>query len=335
MQTQFDAESGIEISEATKAFGDLRAVDNVSLTAAPGQVLGLLGHNGAGKTTLMRLIAGLLRPDAGSVSVLGRNPAIDGRFVRSNLGALPSTQLIDGRLTGAENLMFAATVRGIDRTTAADRTTELLTQFSLETRRDDRAAEFSAGMKQRLALACVLVAHPRILLLDEPTSAMDPLAAKEFLDQLRHLRTVEDRIIILATHDLGVASELCDDVLILSQGQVILQGAPQDLTEKLGTKTRVRVGPNGQVNRAAEVIRQFNSKVTVLDDRSLEVDRLARSSAPLIVRRMVEQGLDVFSFSEETATLEDLYFELHQQSLDDGPTANPPATDRTIEGVCS
>lgn len=331
MDSQRDARPGIKLEGVTKSFGDLRAVDHVSLSAQPGRVLGLLGHNGAGKTTLMRLIAGLLRPDAGSVSVHDLDPSIDGEAVRQGLGVLPSSPIVDGRLTALENLDFAASVRGLDPHEARAHAAQLLAQFDLQDRADDRAAEYSAGMKQRLSLACVLIGRPGTLLLDEPTSAMDPLAACDFLDRLRHLCTIEDRTIIIATHDLAVASELCDKLMILSQGQVIAHGAPRALTEQLGTKTQIRVGPHDQVNRAVEIVRAFDPTASIVDDRTVEADRLTGSLAPAVARRIIETGLDLYSFREETATLENLYFQLHDESLDQTPM---PDLDRSETGRC-
>lgn len=302
----------IEVTNVSRHFGDLVAVDKVSLTAASGEVIGLLGHNGAGKTTILRLISGLLRPTAGRISVDGMDPVTDGEEVRSLLGVLPSTPQVDGRLTATENLLFVADTFDLDTRDAVRRAYSLLEQFGLSDRRDDLVSDFSSGMMQRLALARILLSQPKILLLDEPTSAMDPLGTRQLIEALKHQTQREGRVVLIATHHLAEAAELCDEVLILYEGAVIRQGTPNELVERLGTTTTIRVGEAvGGAPTAARLLVDIDPSARFVEHDTVAISRVSSHNIAEIVRLLVHAGLDIYEIVERRATLEDLYLHIH------------------------
>lgn len=308
----------LELDAVTRRFGELVAVDDVSFTARRGQIVGLLGHNGAGKTTVVRLLAGLLRPDAGEVRVLGRQPVTDGVWVRRRLGVLPSSQLIDLRLTAAENLMFAARVFGVDEQEARTRIPALLEEFGVADRMHDRVSTFSAGMRQRVALARVLLPGPEVLLLDEPSMAMDPVAAQEFRELLRQQVQSQGRTVVICTHDLAEADELCDEIVILSRGRTLVSGDPKRLTEELGTAVTVDVSYDARQRDAAVAVAAAapgGFEETAAGE--LRLSGLDREPTASLIGDLVAAGVRVYAVEPRRPALTDLYFALHERSDDE------------------
>jgi ABC-type multidrug transport system ATPase subunit len=303
----------LELDAVTRRFRDVVAVDGVSFAADRGQIVGLLGHNGAGKTTIVRLLSGLLSPDAGAVRVMGREPVEDGVWVRRRLGVLPSSQLVDLRLTAWENLMFAARVFGLDQREATGRSAELLEDFGVADRMHDRVSTFSAGMRQRVSLARVLLPGPEILLLDEPSMAMDPVAAQEFRGLLREQARAAGRTILICTHDLAEADELCDEVVILSRGRTLLSGDPKRLAADLGTTTTVDISYDAPHRDAAVAVAGaapagFEETVP----GSLRVTGLDQDTTASLIAGLVAAGVRVYAVEPCRPSLTDLYFALHE-----------------------
>lgn len=300
----------VELVGMAKRFGDVVAVDDVSIAVPAGQVLGLLGHNGAGKSTIARLIAGLLRPDVGVVTVGGRDPATDGAAVRRHLGVLPSTSFVDDRLTGRQNLDFASGMFGVPTRIGRQRANELLERFELTARADDLVSTYSAGMRQRLALSRVLLPEPDVLILDEPTSAMDPVAARDFVQLLGDLARREGRAIVLCTHDLPEAAAVCDEVVVLAKGAVIARGAPTELTAAIDVPVTVTVAPE-QLGDAVRVVRDTDPQAAPGAAGEVLAPRLSPHAIPTVVEQLVAAGVAVYGVSRRPATLEDVYFDLH------------------------
>ncbi len=319
-----DEQMLIELRGVSKSFGDVRAVNDVSLEVSAGHILGLLGHNGAGKTTLIRLMTGLLEPDAGEIDAFGSDPVLDGPAVRKRLGVLPSSSIADVRLTGAENMAFAASLFDLPADAAASRSRDLLDGFGLSDRADDLVETYSAGMKQRLCLARVLLPDPEVLLLDEPTSAMDPVGARDFIDTLADFAS-DDRAIVLCTHDLAEASSLCSDVVVLSEGSVIAGGAPAELTRAIDVPTLIRVEPTAS-DRALRIVRSADPSADADSDGEITAPRLTRDAVPGIVEKLVHAGVAVFGVEQQSASLEDVYFDLHRPQL----ISDPPDHERSI-----
>lgn len=204
------------------------ALDGLDLSVAQGSVHGLLGPNGAGKTTLCKILSTTLLPTAGRASILGHDVAADTQAVRRSIGiVLGGDRGLYGRLTARQNLELWGALYGLYGRNLRTRVAELLEEVGLTDRADDKVNGFSRGMKQRLHLARGLVGDPRVLLLDEPTTGMDPVAANSFRDFVARLKA-EGRTVLLTTHDMAQAEAICDEVTLIDRGRVLTSGDPAD-----------------------------------------------------------------------------------------------------------
>ncbi len=307
----------IAVEDLSRAFGAVQALDGVSFAIARGEVVGLLGHNGAGKTTTIRLLNGLLDPDRGNVRVLELDPAEAGAEIRARTGVLTETPSLDERLTARENLAFSAELFAVERSRTRARVEALLAQFDLAARADDRVAGFSRGMKQRLALARALVHDPALLFLDEPTAALDPVAAREVHALIRRLAGDPDRTVVISTHNLVEAQRLCDRVLILRQGQLIAAGTPSDLARRIAGRSRIELEVDeAHVSAATAVVGQLEPRASVVDDRGvMAVTGIGRELVPDLIRQLVAAGVDVYRLDAAEASLEEVYFALHEREV--------------------
>lgn len=224
-------DAAVAINALVKRFGDKAAVDGLDLVVGYGEIVGFLGPNGAGKTTTMRILAGLLRPTAGTVRVAGVDVVDRPIAVRRAVGFVPETPFLYEKLTGREFLEFSAGLFGVRD--AGAHLQQLLRVFDLEQQADDLVESFSRGMRQKLGLAGVLLHEPPVLLLDEPTNSLDPRSARTVKDLLTGLRD-RGRAVLLSTHVLEIAEHLCDRVAIVDQGRIIAAGTLAELRERLG-----------------------------------------------------------------------------------------------------
>lgn len=218
----------LEINHLTKRYGNFTAVSNLSLTVQPGEIVGLLGPNGAGKTTTMKVIAGLLRPTAGTVRVAGHDIQDEPLQAKAALGYLPEAPFLYERLTGDEFLRFVVDLYALPRAEVMARAHTLADAFGLGDALDDRVQGYSRGMRQKLALISVLMREPRVLVLDEPITGLDPLSARVFKDLLRE-QCRRGVAVLFSTHILEVAERLCDRVAIIHQGRLVACGTMSDL----------------------------------------------------------------------------------------------------------
>jgi ABC-2 type transport system ATP-binding protein len=218
----------IEVTHLTKSFGDRKAVDNVSFTVQPGEILGYLGPNGAGKSTTIKMLAGILRPDAGKALIDGRDVAADSGLVKAIIGYVPETGAVYEKLSAMEYLTFIAGVYGIPPKEAKEKAGELLGHFQLTEFVNSRLATFSKGMKQKVALAAALIHSPRVIFLDEPLSGLDANAAILVKELLRRLAN-EGRTILYSSHILEVVENLCDRVAIIHGGQLAALGTVAEI----------------------------------------------------------------------------------------------------------
>ncbi len=222
----------IYAEELTKKFDDFLAVNGVTLAVAPGQVLVLLGPNGAGKTTTLRMLTSVLKPTRGRASVAGYDVEREAKQVRLNIGVLTEHHGLYGRMSAQEYLEFFGRLYNLELKHIRQRTEELLWRFGLLGDRFRRLGEFSKGMRQKLALVRALLHDPPVLLLDEPTSAMDPESARTVRDAIASLRS-GDRTIMLCTHNLVEAEELADQVAIIRRGKIILCDSLENIKQNI------------------------------------------------------------------------------------------------------
>ncbi len=221
------------VQRLSKAYGAVRAVDSVSFEVQPGELYGLLGPNGAGKTTTISIISGLLKPDAGEVTVAGNPFWSDPQRAKRIMGVVPQELAIYEELTGRENLEFWGRMAGLNSGEAKSRATELLEALSLSDRAKDAVKTYSGGMKRRINLGCALLHRPKLLLLDEPTVGIDPQARMNILEFIRGLRA-SGTAILYTTHYLEEAETLCDRIGIIDHGQLLAEGTLGQLQERLG-----------------------------------------------------------------------------------------------------
>jgi len=293
-----------------RRFGEVTAVDGLSLEIHAGEVFGLLGHNGAGKTTTVRLLNGVLAPHGGSALVLGLDPTKDGPALRRRTGVLTENPALDERLTARENLSYYADLYGVPRSRVPERVEELLRELG---RADEPVGGYSKGMKQRLALARALLHEPVLLFLDEPTAGLDPVAAREVHGLIRELSRVEGRTVVLCTHNLIEAQRLCHRVAVLERGKLVALGMPEELIRGLDRELRVEVELLPGDEAAVEALQSLPGVQEVTEERHglLRVKVTSRRVIPEIAATVVGAGGRLFRLSPQEPTLEDVYFALH------------------------
>jgi len=298
----------------TRHFGELVAVDHLTLEVQAGEVFGFLGHNGAGKTTTVRLLNGVLDPTSGTARVLGLAPMEQGPALRRRTGVLTETPSLDERLTGRENLEIYAALYGVPRREIAARVKELMEVFQLDDRADEKAGDYSKGMKQRLALARALIHRPELLFLDEPTSGLDPVATRMVHDMITHLSHDEDRTVFMCTHNLVEAQKLCDRVAVLEHGKVVALGTPAELGRKLGRSQRLEleVAP-GDEEAALRLLTEAPGVSAHRENGTIVAAGAQWAAIPGLVTSLASAGVHIYRVAPQEASLEDTYFALQQE----------------------
>jgi ABC-2 type transport system ATP-binding protein len=301
----------IETSELTKQFDTLTAVDHLTFTVAEGEILALLGPNGAGKTTTVRMLSSILKPTAGSAHIAGRDVVRDARTVRHLIGHLTEFPGLYLRMRPLEYLDFFGELQHMPRATRRARAEELLQQFDLWDARTRRLGEFSKGMRQKMALIRAMLHAPRVLFLDEPTSAMDPYSAKQVRDAIATLRG-SGHTIFLCTHNLHEAESLADHIALIRRGKLIAFGTPAQLKRDL-------LGPPVWELRLARPLQapwlptDGHLQIQSHDALSLRYHtETPESTNPLLLRRLHEIGADVLTLRETPHSLEEVYLKLVQ-----------------------
>lgn len=326
---------GIETDGLTRQFAGGVGLTDLTIDVAPGEVLALLGPNGAGKTTTVRLLNGVLRPDAGSARVLGLDPANDGNRLRARTGVLTEHAGLDDRLTARENLRYAAMVRSLTGPAIESRIDDLLGRFGMDARADRPVRGASTGQRKRLGLARALLHDPEVLFLDEPTSGLDPTATRDVIELIGSLASEHGRTIVLATHFLGEAGRLADRMAVLDLGHLVAFGRPGDLAAELwdGLETSLDLGDTAapETLTAIEAVAGVRSAVSSSDGADIRV--ADRSVVPQVVSALVAIGVPVFAAVPRPPTLEDVYFEIEarrerQQAGQEPPTLRPVGVGR-------
>ena len=294
-------------SNLSRRFGDRLAIDDVSFTLEPGEIFALLGPNGAGKTTTLRILAGLIAPTTGSVEIDGQRMGPQSApQLRSRIGFLTEAPGLWDRLTVRDNLLVYARMYGLPAPRKV--VDDALERFEIRDRGDDRAAQLSKGLKQRVALARSLLHDPRIAMLDEPTSGLDPGSAREGRDLVLGLRA-QGRTILLCTHNLDEVERVADRVAVLSR-RLIAMGTPASLRSKLFAP-RLRIRLSQAAERYAIVLRSAGLADVHVEGPALLVGITnSAMTTPEVVRRLVEAGAGIETVMPEEPPLEDVYLKL-------------------------
>jgi ABC-2 type transport system ATP-binding protein len=310
----------IECEDLSKYFDSFKAVDGVSLDVKPGEVLALLGQNGAGKTTTVRMLTSVLAPTRGWAKVAGydtvRNPA----QVRASVGVLTEMHGLYGRMTGYEYLDFFGQIYQLDKDRRERRAKELLEYFGLAQAGYRRSGEYSKGMRQKLALARALIHEPPVLLLDEPTSAMDPESAQLVRHEIARLRSSQ-RTIIICTHNLAEAEMLADKIAIIYHGRILLNGTLEAMRMKLLGPAEYDVSLAGGIDliRKSMAELHFPEGVSLLevweDGFRFRVENPVLAN-PLILQQLFKSQVPVVSVQEVPRTLEMLYLKAMVQAAE-------------------
>ena len=303
----------IEASQLTKTYGELRAVDEISFAVSPGESFGLLGPNGAGKSTTMRMIGGTTLRTSGTLVVNGLDPEVHGPEVRANLGVVPQQDNLDTELRARDNLIMYGRYFGLPYSYLRPRADELLEFAQLTEKADEKVDNLSGGMKRRLTIARALVNEPRILLLDEPTTGLDPQARHILWDRLFRLKE-QGVTLIVTTHFMDEAEQLCDRLIVMDNGRIVAEGSPADLIRQYSTREvlEVRFGSDRNV-ALVERLRGFADRIEPLPDRVLLYTEDGEGALEAVRR----DGLEPVTSLVRRSSLEDVFLRLTGRSLVD------------------
>jgi lipooligosaccharide transport system ATP-binding protein len=295
----------------TKRFGDLTAVDGIDFDVAPGESFGFLGPNGAGKTSAMRMIGCVSPLSGGTLRVLGMDPATDGPRIRARLGVVPQQDTLDTELTVRENLLIYGRYFGLSRAECAKRADELLDFAQLTERAGDQVEHMSGGMKRRLTIARSLINEPDLMLLDEPTTGLDPQARHLLWDRLYRLKQ-RGVTLVLTTHYMDEAEQLCDRLVVMDKAKIVAEGSPRSLIAQYSTRevTELRFAPgvqetlDGQLDGLAERIERLPDRVLLYADDGEAAVAAAHA-----------RGLQPETVLVRRSSLEDVFLRLTGRSL--------------------
>jgi len=294
-----------------KHFGTVRALDGVDLVASEGQVLGLLGPNGAGKTTLVRILATLLKPDAGAATVLGLDVCRDAAALRERIGLAGQYAAVDENLTGMENLTMVGRLYGTSRRNAKARARELLEQFELVEAGGRPTKTYSGGMRRRLDLAAALVARPPILFLDEPTTGLDPRSRLALWAVIESL-VAGGTTALLTTQYLDEADRLADTIAVIDHGRLIAEGTSDELKDRLGgERLEIRLDDGTDAERARHTLAVMSDEAPVCEDGLVRLSvRERRGAIVRAVHLLSEASIGVDDVALRRPTLDDVFLAL-------------------------
>jgi lipooligosaccharide transport system ATP-binding protein len=301
----------IVASNLVKRYGDFAAVDGISFEVDPGESFGLLGPNGAGKSTTMRMVGAVSTRTDGKLSVLGLDPDRYGPEIRSQLGVVPQSDNLDTELRVRENLLVYGRYFGLPRRQVAARADELLAFAQLEEKGKAKVESLSGGMKRRLTIARALINDPRLLLLDEPTTGLDPQARHILWDRLFRLKE-QGTTLLLTTHYMDEAEQLCDRLVVVDKGAIMAEGTPAELIRRYSSREVLEVRFGSDRNSEVAVrLSGIGERMEVLPDRILVYSE--NGEAELV--RITEAGLHPITSLVRRSSLEDVFLRLTGRSL--------------------
>jgi ABC-2 type transport system ATP-binding protein len=294
----------VDAVDVTKRYGDLVAVNGISVQVGQGEVYGVLGPNGAGKTTFMRMLFGLIRPDAGEIRLFGRTWAEDGARILDNVAGFVETPRFYPYLTGRENL---AGLARLDVGVASGRVDEVLEIVDLADRADDRVRGYSYGMVQRLGLAASLLRRPQLLIVDEPANGLDPAGIRDMRALIKRL-AASGLTVLLSSHDMAEVEEICDNVTIMREGDVVFHGEIAELRAQAPEQGH-RISTDDD-DRALAIARRHTQLAVEQDVDGVLIVRGSQADVDQLVRALVDVGLALRALELSEAPLETLFFML-------------------------
>jgi lipooligosaccharide transport system ATP-binding protein len=296
-----------------KRFGDFTAVAGIDVDVGRGESFGFLGPNGAGKSSTMRMIGCVSQPTAGTLRILGMDPWRQGPAIRARLGVCPQLDSLDPELSVIENLVTYARYFGIPRRQAKARAAELLDFVQLLERADSKVEPLSGGMKRRLTIARALVNEPEVVLLDEPTTGLDPQARHLVWERLFRLKR-QGVTLVLTTHYMDEAEQLCDRLVVMDAGRIVAEGSPRELIERYSTREVVELRFNGtDTGDAAGKVADLGERLEILPDRIL----LYAADGDAAAEAVHDRGLAPASLLVRRSSLEDVFLHLTGRTLVD------------------
>jgi ABC-2 type transport system ATP-binding protein len=299
----------IQVSNLTKDYGARRAIDGLNFEARQGEITGFLGPNGAGKTTTMRILTGYMPPSEGTANIAGYDVVKESLEVRKRVGYLPETVPLYTEMTVFDYLKFMADLRQLPK--ADEAVEETLEMVGLLDRAGGFIGNLSKGMRQRIGLAQALLHRPEVLILDEPTIGLDPAQILEVRNLIREIG--KERTVLLSTHILSEAQQICDRILIINKGKIVAEDTPGNLQSRLAGAQRVQLTLRGEAAKAAETIKGLEGVQDVIlqNDSNLEFQYdVQKDIRPSVARAVIQAKLDLLEMRTASLSLEDIFLQL-------------------------
>lgn len=298
----------IEARNLKKSFGPVIAVDNVSLCVKKGEIFGFLGQNGAGKTTTIRMLTGVLIPDAGTVRICGTDIQKEPLEAKMHMGVIPENGTVYADLTAEKNILWTAKCYGMDQKSREEKAQEILIRLGLEDRKDDLVRMFSKGMRQRISIACAIVHSPPVLFLDEPTTGLDVLSRRLVIDTVRHMNE-NGSTVLITTHNIEEANTLCSRISVIHKGKIIGTGSPEKIRKEYDTSGYLEVSFAQNISGTMLVAEGITHAEPHGDKWRVYAEDTDRAIKDLA--RIAEQNnLKILSVAPSTPSLEQAFIEM-------------------------